>query len=174
MRTITTTTLLAGVIAGLAYFALVGHDAGAAEKIAPSGPPVEKVVKSDAEWKQLLTAEQYRVLRRDGTERAFTSELLEVHEAGTYVCAACGLELFRSEDKFDSGTGWPSFTRPFFLNHVHEATDTSLGIPRTEVRCARCDGHLGHVFPDGPKPTRLRYCMNGDAMQFVPAKPATP
>jgi peptide-methionine (R)-S-oxide reductase len=174
MRTITTTTLLIGAITSLAYFSWVGNDAEAAEKIAPMGPPVEKVVKSDAEWKQLLTPEQYGVLRRSGTERAFTSELLEVHEPGTFVCAACGLELFRSEDKFDSGTGWPSFTRPYFLNNVREISDTSLGMPRVEIRCARCDGHLGHVFPDGPKPTRLRYCMNGDAMKFVPAKPAAP
>jgi len=150
-----------------------GANAGQArEGVAPSGPPVAKVEKTDAEWKQLLTREQYYILREAGTERAGSSELDRVHDRGTFVCAACGLELFRSEDKFDSGTGWPSFSRPYFLNHVEEHPDMSYGIRQTEIRCARCGGHLGHVFADGPKPTGLRYCMNGDAMKFVPAEPA--
>jgi peptide-methionine (R)-S-oxide reductase len=142
----------------------------AAEAVAPKGPPVEKVVKSEEEWKKLLTDEQFYVLRRAGTERAGSSPLDKEHRRGAFVCAACGLELFRSEDKFDSGTGWPSFTRPYFLNNVEEHTDYDLGMARTEIRCARCGGHIGHVFADGPKPTGLRYCMNGDALKFVPAK----
>jgi len=131
---------------------------------------VEKIVKSDEEWKKILTPEQYQVLRKEGTERAFTGKYWDNHAAGTYVCAACGLDLFSSDTKFDSGTGWPSFWQPIARNHVKEVTDRTLGMERVEVECARCGGHLGHVFDDGPKPTGLRYCMNSVSMDFKAKK----
>jgi peptide-methionine (R)-S-oxide reductase len=124
-----------------------------------------EVTKSDTEWRSSLTPEQYRVLRQHGTERAGTSPLDKEHGKGTFVCAGCGLPLFRSETKFDSGTGWPSFYRPE-ANAVGENSDRSFFMVRTEVHCRRCGGHLGHVFDDGPPPTGLRYCMNGAALQF--------
>jgi peptide-methionine (R)-S-oxide reductase len=128
---------------------------------------IGKIVKSDAEWKKMLTPEQFDVLRNEGTERPFTSPLLNEHRAGNFVCAACGLELFAANQKFDSGTGWPSFfdTIP---GHVETKSDTKLAMERTEYHCARCGGHQGHVFNDGPKPTGLRYCNNGVALKFVP------
>jgi peptide-methionine (R)-S-oxide reductase len=126
------------------------------------------VTHSPAEWKRLLGPERYAILREAGTEHPFTSPLNNEHRRGTFVCAACALPLFSSATKFDSGTGWPSFWRA--LPHaVVERGDRSLLIERTEVLCARCGGHLGHVFPDGPKPTGLRYCMNGLALKFLPA-----
>jgi len=128
----------------------------------------EKVVLSDAEWRKRLSPEEYEVLRRHGTERAGTGCFLGTKEPGTYVCAGCGNPLFRSGMKFESGTGWPSFTLPVSPDAVTELTDDSYGMRRVEVRCARCDGHLGHVFPDGPPPTGLRYCMNSVAMRHVP------
>ena len=130
---------------------------------------VQKVNKTDEEWKQILTPEQYRVMREKGTEMPFTSPLNEKKDSGTFECAACGLPLFSSQEKFDSGTGWPSFWEPIASENVREETDKSLWETRTEVLCARCDAHLGHVFPDGPRPTGLRYCMNGVALNFVPA-----
>ena len=122
---------------------------------------------SDAEWKRRLTPKQYHILREEGTERPFTSALLNEHRKGTFVCAADGNPLYSSATKFDSGTGWPSFWQPL-PRAVGTRTDWSAGAPRTEVHCTRCGGHLGHVFDDGPKPTGKRYCMDGDAMLFKP------
>jgi peptide-methionine (R)-S-oxide reductase len=129
-----------------------------------------KIAKSDAEWRALLSPEAYRVLREHGTERAFTHPSNQDKTKGVYVCAACGSELFRSDAKYDSGTGWPSFFAPVSKDAVAEHEDNSWFSRRTEIRCAACDGHLGHVFPDGPKPTGLRYCMNGVAMELKPDK----
>jgi peptide-methionine (R)-S-oxide reductase len=130
----------------------------------------DKVVKSDDEWKKVLTSEQYRVLRKAGTEFAGTGALLHNHAKGVYRCAACGQLLFSSDTKFESGTGWPSFWRPFAPQSVLTKTDSTLGVERTEVLCSRCGGHLGHVFDDGPAPTHLRYCMNSAALKFEPTK----
>ena len=130
----------------------------------------DRVIKTDDEWKKILTPEQFTVTRKGGTERAFTGPNWDNHAKGTYVCVCCDLPLFDSETKFDSGTGWPSFWQPIAKEAVQEKTDRSFFTTRTEVLCRRCDAHLGHVFDDGPKPTGLRYCMNGTAMKFIPAK----
>jgi peptide-methionine (R)-S-oxide reductase len=127
-----------------------------------------KLILSDEEWKKRLSPEEYQVLRHHGTERPYTGCFLGTKDPGTFVCAGCGNPLFRSGQKFESGTGWPSFTEPVSVDAVIEIDDRSYGMHRTEVRCARCDGHLGHVFPDGPPPTGLRYCMNSVAMRHVP------
>lgn len=128
----------------------------------------DKLLLTDAEWRARLTPEQFEVLRQHGTERAGTGCFLGTKDPGTYVCAGCGNPLFPSGEKFESGTGWPSFTKPVSLDALTNIVDRAHGMVRTEVRCARCDGHLGHVFPDGPPPTGLRYCMNSAAMDHVP------
>ena len=126
----------------------------------------DKIERSDEEWRAALTPEQYRVLREGGTERPFTGDLLNVKDSGEFRCAACGKPLFDSDSKFDSGSGWPSFTEPMSDDAIDEHRDTSHGMTRIEVRCARCESHLGHVFPDGPGPAGLRYCINSAALSF--------
>ena len=134
---------------------------------AAAGGPIKKVVKTNAEWKRLLTKEQYHVMREKGTEAPYASPLTKSYAKGVYQCVGCSLPLFSSLAKYDSETGWPSFWQPIAKQNVREAVDNDLAETRTEVLCARCDAHLGHVFDDGPKPTGLRYCMNGVALKFV-------
>jgi peptide-methionine (R)-S-oxide reductase len=177
LQTLLTAMALSAVLAACGAATASDEDAGTAAEPATSAPDqapgkgkmIEKVVKTEEEWKQVLTPEQYNVLREKGTERAFTGALWNNHEKGTYVCAACGLPLFSSDTKFESGTGWPSFWRPIDSSHVEEHSDTSYGMRRVEVVCARCGGHLGHVFDDGPRPTGLRYCMNSVSLKFEQA-----
>ena len=147
-----------------------------------AGPvEVPKVVLSDDEWRRRLSPEQFRVLRASGTERPFCGTLLDNKKPGVYTCAGCGLPLFASDAKFNSGTGWPSFFQPIAPGNVTEKSDDSHGTVRVEINCARCDGHLGHVFPGGPPPTRLRFCLNSESLNFTPsdqlvslAEPAAP
>jgi methionine-R-sulfoxide reductase len=133
--------------------------------------PIEfpKLELSDAEWRKRLSREQFEVLRSKGTERPFCGTLLDNKQLGVYTCAGCGLPLFSSDSKFNSGTGWPSFFQPIAKDNVLEAVDRSHGTVRTEILCARCDGHLGHVFEDGPRPTGLRFCMNSESLNFTPS-----
>jgi peptide-methionine (R)-S-oxide reductase len=157
--------LLAGIgLAGVAAFARNLFGRGEAH----AGGEKFEVSRSEAEWKQILSPGQFRVLRQHGTERPYSSALNDEHRPGVFACAGCDLPLFRSETKFESGTGWPSFFAPID-DAVRSSNDYSLIIPRTEVHCRRCGGHLGHVFDDGPKPTGKRYCMNGVALKFEPA-----
>ncbi|KAB7731113.1 peptide-methionine (R)-S-oxide reductase MsrB [Rudanella paleaurantiibacter] len=159
------------VVSSLAHLSCRSNTAQATDlsKQAPKADPPggRRVVKTDAEWKKILKPDQFYVLREKGTERAGSSSLNDIHEKGTFVCAACKNPLFSADAKFDSGTGWPSFFQPIAKNAVKEAKDYAFGMTRIEIMCSVCDGHLGHVFDDGPKPTGLRYCMNGTAMQFV-------
>ena len=157
-------TMLLGTAGTLAIFSLFRW--GAASDAAPAGK--FEIEKSDAEWRKLLTPAQYDVLRKHGTERAGTSPLNAEKRKGTFACAGCDLPLFASDTKYESNTGWPSFWQPL-PDAVGTSVDRSFFMTRTEVHCRRCGGHLGHVFEDGPKPTGLRYCMNGVALKFVPA-----
>lgn len=156
------------VLAGLGLLAALGLGRWARPASASAAAERFEVEHTDAQWRSLLTAEQFDVLRRQGTERPFSSSLNHEKRRGTFRCAGCSLALFSSETKFDSGTGWPSFWKPLD-KAVLSVPDGSFGMQRTEVRCRRCGGHLGHVFDDGPPPTGLRYCMNGVALKFEPA-----
>jgi peptide-methionine (R)-S-oxide reductase len=157
------------VLAGISAAAVAAVARLAAGTADATGAKTFEITKSDEEWKKLLTPEQYQVLRKHGTERAFTSPLDKEYGAGQYNCAGCDLALFSSTTKYNSGTGWPSFYAPLD-NAIGTTVDKSFFMTRTEVHCRRCGGHLGHVFDDGPKPTGLRYCMNGVALKFVPEK----
>ncbi len=177
------TELLVAALAGLGLLAAAGWLAAdeqrgqqeASEKkpaaepeAAEEGAMPEKITKTDAEWRAELSPEQYRVLRQQGTEPAFSGAYWNHHAEGIYRCAGCGLVLYSAADKFDSGTGWPSFTRAIEPGHLQRLDDRSYGMVRTELRCARCGGHLGHVFDDGPAPTGQRHCINSAALEFEP------
>jgi len=179
--TMKTIVILTSTIVALgAFWLVVNSQAGSTEKMTTDHHRIkvfsvetgayimsERVIKTEQEWRQLLTQEQFKVLRRKGTEPAFHNEYWNNHEHGVYRCAACGLDLYLSDDKFESGTGWPSFTRPVATENIDIRTDRSFFMVRNEVLCHRCGGHLGHVFDDGPPPTGRRHCINSAALTFV-------
>jgi peptide-methionine (R)-S-oxide reductase len=146
--------------------AFLGHESGAGEAL-PVGGDDGKIRKTEEEWRAELSEEQYQVTRCSATERPFTGEFWDHHEDGTYTCVGCGQDLFSSKAKYDSGSGWPSYTKPASKEAVGEIKDISYGMVRTEIVCSRCEAHLGHVFPDGPKPARIRYCINSASLGFV-------
>ncbi len=185
MKSVTSTWINKGLIASLALLigggAMAVHAGAQDSKTPPASKmsddksgkdaKIVKVVKTEAEWKKILTPNEFEITRKAGTERAYTGKYWDNHEAGVYRCADCGLVLFSSKTKFESGTGWPSFYQALAKNHVITREDRSLGDVRTEVLCARCEAHLGHLFDDGPAPSGLRYCMNSGALKFIKDAP---